>query len=194
MTKVCCDLCTFSEPSNINKYFAHLKTHLRNKEAVKCPFAGCSFKSSVLSTFTAHRSRYHRFSSLNGLRPELFVHHTLPNTVLEEEFVSHTEDSPSYDSLPDAEPVLENGEAIKSQLASLFLRMQTVLHVSNVAVQEVIDELFDIGDFAFKNIRNIIERVLEKNNSSADASVVTSLSDEIQSEISFKGGAFRYNA
>lgn len=154
VTKLCCDLCTFSEPSNINKYFAHLKTHLRNKETVKCPFADCSFKSSVLSTFTCHRSRYHRFSTLNSLRPELFLHHTLTNAVLEEEFVSDTQASPSHDSVPEAEaePNLKNGEAIKHQLASLFLRMQTILHVSNSAVQEVIDELFDIGDFAFKNI------------------------------------------
>lgn len=183
VTKLCCDLCTFSEPSNINKYFAHLKTHLRNKETVKCPFADCSFKSSVLSTFTAHRSRYHRFSTLNSLRPELFVQPIPTNAVLEEEFVSDSEASPSHDSVPEAEvePNLENGEAIKRQLASLFLRMQTILHVSNSAVQEVIDELFDIGDFAYKNIKSIIENVLEKNNCAADASVVTSLSDEIQS-------------
>ena len=57
VTKLCCDLCTFSEPSDINKYCAHLKTHLRNRETVKCPFADCSFKSNILSTFTAHRSR-----------------------------------------------------------------------------------------------------------------------------------------
>ena len=183
VTKLCCDLCTFSEPSNINKYFAHLKTHLRNKETVKCPFADCSFKSSVLSTFTAHRSCYRRFSTLNSLRPELFVHHPLTNAVLEEEFVSDTEASPSHDSVPEAEaePNLKNGEAIKLQLASLFLRMQTILHVSNSALQEVIDELFDIGDFAYKNIKKIEENVFEENNCAADASVVTSLSDEIQS-------------
>ncbi|XP_063763029.1 uncharacterized protein LOC134880193 [Eleginops maclovinus] len=181
VTKLCCDLCTFSEPSNIIKYCAHLKTHLRNRETVKCPFAGCSFKSNVLSTFTSHRSRYHRLSTLNSLRPELFVHHALTNAVLEEDSVSGTEASTSYDSVPEGVPPLENGEAIKRQLASLFIRMQTILHVSNSAVQEVIDELFDIGDFAYKNIKTIIEKVLEENNCAADASVVTSLSDEIQS-------------
>lgn len=56
--KLRCDLCTFSEPSDITKYYAHLKTHLRNRETVKCPFADCSFKSSILSTLTAHRSSY----------------------------------------------------------------------------------------------------------------------------------------
>ena len=66
-------------------------------------------------------------------------------------------------------------------MASLFLRMKTILHVSNSALQEVIDELFDIGDFAYKNIKKIVENVFEENNCAADASVVTSLSDEIQS-------------
>ncbi|KAL2101492.1 hypothetical protein ACEWY4_003253 [Coilia grayii] len=179
VTKLCCDLCTFSEPSNINKYFSHLKTHLRNKETVKCPFADCFFKSSVLSTFTAHRSRCHKFSTLSNLRPELFVHRTFTNTVSGEECVSDTEASFLCDS--EAEPDREYGEAVKRQLASLCLRMQTILHVSNSAVQEVIDELFDIGDVASKNIRGIIERVLEENNCAVDASVVTSLSDEIQS-------------
>lgn len=181
VTRLCCDLCTFSEPSNINTYFAHLKTHLRNKETVKCPFADCSFKSSILSTFTAHRSRYHKFSTLNSLRPELFVHHGHTNAVVEDVYVSDTEQSTSYDLIPEAEPDLDTGEAIKRQLASLFLRMQTILHVSNSAIQEVIDELFDIGNFAYKNIKEIIKRVLEENNCAADGSVVTSLSNEIQS-------------
>lgn len=59
--------------------------------------------------------------------------------------------------------------------------MQTILHVSNFAVQEVIDELFDIGDFACKNVKKIIEKVLKENICAADFSVVTSLADEIQS-------------
>lgn len=178
VAKLSCYLCMFSEPTDINKYCAHPKTHLRNKETVKCPFVDCSFKSSVLSTFTTHRSRYHESSTLNH-RPELFVNPTLTNAVLEEELISDTEAPPSYDSVPEAEPDLKNGEAIKRQLASLFLRMQTILQVSNSAVQEVIDELFDIGNFAYTNIKKIIEKVLEENNCPTDASVVASLSDQI---------------
>lgn len=181
VTKLCCDLCTFSEPSNINKYFAHLKTHLKNRESVKCPFVGCTFKSSVLSTFAAHRSRCHTFSTLNSLRPELCLDLTLTNEVIEEDSVSHSEVLPSYDTVHEAAPTLDNRESIKNQVASLFLRMQTILHVSNSAIQEVIDELFDIGETAPQNLKKIIEKVLQENNYVADASVVTSLSDEIQS-------------
>lgn len=59
--------------------------------------------------------------------------------------------------------------------------MQTILHVSNSAIQEVIDELSDIGEFANQNIKKIIQKVLDANNCVADASDVASLSDEIQS-------------
>ncbi len=200
VTKLCCDLCTFSEPSDINKYYPHLKTHLRNREIVKCPFADCSFKSSILPTFTAHRSRYHKFSTPNSLRPELCVDHTLTKRIVgvREDSVSDTEKSPSYDPIPEAEPLFENGEAIKNQLASLLLRMQTILHVSNSAIQEVIDELFDIGEFANQNIKKIIQKVLDANNCVADASVVASLSDEMKifepTEISFEAGAFGHRA
>lgn len=55
--------------------------------------------------------------------------------------------------------------------------MQTLLHVSNSAVQEIIDELFDIGEFAHQNIKTVIDKVLK---GIADASVVASLTGEIQ--------------
>lgn len=150
--KLRCYLCTFSEPTDISKYCAHLKTHLRNKKSVQCPFVDCSFKSSVLSTFTAHRSPYRRSSSVDHLRRDLFVNPPLTNAI-QEELIFDTGTIPSYDSElgaeSEAESDFDNGETIKRQLASLFLRMQTILHVSNSAVQEVIDELFDIGDFAY---------------------------------------------
>lgn len=59
--------------------------------------------------------------------------------------------------------------------------MQTILHVSNSAVQEVTDEFFDIGDFACENNKKIIETVFKENNYAIDASIIASLSEEIQS-------------
>lgn len=86
------------------------ETHLRNRETAKCPFAGCSFQSDV------QHSHYHKFATLNNLRPELFVPHTL-----EEDSFSDTEVSPSCDSMPEAEHSHENGEAINISLVSLLL-------------------------------------------------------------------------
>lgn len=180
VNKISCDLCTFSEPCDINKYFIHLKIHLRNREVVKCPFVGCFFKSNVLSTFTAHRSRYHKPSTLGNFRPELVAEHTVFVPVIEDDIVSDTEDILVTDSVFEAGSGLENGKAIQNQLGSLFLRMQTLLHVSNSAVQEIIDELFDIGEFAHQNIKTVIDSILKDNNCIVDASVVTSLIEELQ--------------
>lgn len=73
VAKICCELCTFSEPTNIQKYFLHLKKHLRNKETVFCPFGDYTFNSSVLSRFTVHRSHYHQSSTLEHFKPKLIV-------------------------------------------------------------------------------------------------------------------------
>lgn len=141
---------------------------------------GFFFKSSLLSTFTAHRSCSHKFSTLDNFRPKLLVQHTLSLSVVEEDFVSDTEEIYVSNCVPEAEPELENGKAIQNHLGSLFLRMQTLFHISNTAVQEIIDKLFEIGEFAHQNIKTVIEKVLKDNNCIADASVVTSLTDEIQ--------------
>lgn len=178
VTKLSCDLCSFSEPSDINKYFSHLKTHLRNRELVKCPFEGCLFQSSVLSTFTAHRSRNHKFSSFETFRPQLLVQLTGTAPLIEQGFVSDTVFESDF--VFEEEPECEHGKTIQNQLGSLFLRMQALLHVSNSAVQEIIDELFDIGEFAYQNIKTVIDKVLKDNSVTVDALVVASLTEELQ--------------
>ena len=57
--RIRCHLCDFEEPADVKLYFRHLGTHLRNKETVICPFNSCAFKSSVNSSFSSHKSRYH---------------------------------------------------------------------------------------------------------------------------------------
>ncbi len=73
VAKLCCELCTFSAPANIKQYFLHLKRHLRTRETVNRPFVGCSFKSRVFSTFTAHKSRYHHAATFVDFKPDLVV-------------------------------------------------------------------------------------------------------------------------
>lgn len=84
---------------------------MKNRECnvIKCPWF---FKSSLLSTFTAHRSCNPKFSALDKFRPELLAHHKLSLSVVEEDFVSDTEDIYVSDCVREAEPELENGKAI----------------------------------------------------------------------------------
>lgn len=60
-----CELCNFAETCSETQYFAHLKIHIHNKETVKCLFKDCSFKSSVYSTFRAHKSKKHHFCTVD---------------------------------------------------------------------------------------------------------------------------------
>lgn len=113
--------------------------------------------------------------------------------VVDDDFVSDTEDVLVADSVIEAGSGLENGKAIQHQLGSLFIRMQTLLHVSNSAVQEITDELFDIGEFAHQNIKTVIDNILKDNNCIVEASVVTALPKELQilnPLTSLKGGTF----
>ncbi len=71
-SNVNCDLCNFSEACSVSQYFAHLITHIKRKEPVRCPFQDCSFQTSVYSTFRAHKSKNHRHSTFKIFRTDLY--------------------------------------------------------------------------------------------------------------------------
>lgn len=132
-----CELCHFSEPCTLKQYFAHLGAHLKSKETVNCPFEQCQFKSGVYSTFTAHKSRYHCDSGFKKIRLELICDHSPAETSGEqiEDVVLLDYDNPLNEE--------DNGDSIKHRLVSLFLHMQTILHVSKSATQERVNELYE---------------------------------------------------
>lgn len=72
--KLRCQLCDFLEPCHDTEYFAHLQhRHLKDHQSVQCPFQGCSFESSVYSTFSSHKSKHHRDHNKTMFKPELMV-------------------------------------------------------------------------------------------------------------------------
>ncbi len=160
-----CELCTFSAPSNIKHYFLHLKRHLIKRETVNCPFVGCCFTSRVASTFTAHRSRYHQPSTFNNFKPELIIHCQSQASVNDEQDNFDLESPDVSVTEPDSQPTQKS---VERRIASLFLRLQAVLHVSKSAIQEIVDDLFDIGKCAGQITRESIENVLEKHNCTSE--------------------------
>ncbi len=52
------DLCPV-RCETLNRFYQHLKTHIREGRSVSCPFQQCDKSFSVVSTFTAHVSRKH---------------------------------------------------------------------------------------------------------------------------------------
>lgn len=141
--RVKCDLCDFSEPCRLRQYFIHLRGHLKNKEVVNCPYKQCSFKSNVYSTFTSHQSRFHSSSNFTDFRAGLVCENrplSLNDEVDSEE--AHEVDEPIFplDIVDDCAD--DDEDIIQRRLPSLFLRMQTLLHVSKSAIQEIIDVFF----------------------------------------------------
>lgn len=178
-----CDLCAFSETCGITQYFTHLKTHLKNRESVKCPFQNCSFQSRVYSTFHAHKSKKHQHCGVNFFRTDIYQACTpdLPdseNTAFEDN-PTHLDDldlSASLLSLPCEENVQD---LLHRKLASFFLRLQTVLHVSKAATQEIVNELTSIFTVAEEFTPNIIEDVLSKHNCAISDTVISAIKEII---------------
>ena len=161
--RIRCHLCDFEEPADVKLYFRHLGPHLRNKETVICPFNSCAFKSSVNSSFSSHKSRYHNSNSLQDFKAELLLgpptEHAEDNTHLaDENCVDVQSDDNEYS---DNERGNDIGEKIKGRLASLLLRMQAILHVSKSATQEIMNELTEISVLAGECSKNTVEAVLQ---------------------------------
>lgn len=159
-------------------YFLHLKRHLRTRETVNCPFVGCSFKSRVFSTFTTHKSRYHHTVTFDDFKPDLVVKCHTQAFVNDEE--DNLDDSVSSDLLlpeSDFQPV---HNSIQWQLASLLLRLQAVLRVSQSVIQEIVDDLFNVGERAGQISRQTIENILKEHNCTSEE-LTASLTEALQS-------------
>lgn len=73
-----------------------------------------------------------------------------------------------------------NGESIKHRLASLFLHMQQILHVSKSATQEIDESLYDIGTLAGECTKKSIENVLREHNCNYEGPLLALFTEVIQ--------------
>lgn len=167
-----CQSCDFSAPCTEAVFLTHLRsTHLKVNHRVQCPFNGCNFHTSVYSTFNAHRSKEHRTLDWRMFRPEIVAgnvtnemaqeYHEPPNDTSESE---DNEDSTNED-LHDLEKQLEHN------LAALFLKMQTVLHIPENTVQEVIKQLLQICELAQPLLHNAVKEILKPHTNVEDSVV-----------------------
>jgi len=170
-----CQSCDFSAPCTEAAFLTHLRsTHLKVHHRVQCPYNGCNFHTNVYSTFNAHRSKEHRTHNWRKFRPEIVAssvtnemvqeEHEPPNDTLE---LEDSEDSTNED-LNDLEKQLEHN------LAALFLKMQTVLHIPESTVQEIIQQLLQMCELSQPLLHNALKDIL-KQQTDVDDSVVEEL-------------------
>lgn len=147
-----CELCEFSDICSLTQFLKHLGRHLQNHERVHCPFSNCDFSSNNNTTFRAHKK--HRKQTLNDLCTSVCTVGSTGNefdTVSVSQSPSDQADDIQADShisdsnLEECEPILEH------KLAALFLCMQSQLHVSQSAFQQIIDNVNYILSIAKSN-------------------------------------------
>lgn len=129
--------------------FSHLRGHLKTKqnhETVPCPFKKCSYTINVYLSFNAHKSRTHGSDldfSDNVVSTEKVA---VPATADfdEERSLGEPEDVPAHPEDEICETSLLEAQLHK-KLASLFLKMQAILHVSERACQVIVAHLREIS-------------------------------------------------
>lgn len=172
---LCCELCDFSVPCTEADFFTHLRsTHLKVNQRVQCPYKGCNFHTDVYSTFNAHRSKKHRTDNWRMFKPEL-----VSGSVTDEmDQVEHVppNDPPDLEDSEDSnnDEVHDLGKQLKHNLAALFLKMQTVLHIPESSIQEVIQQLVQICELSQPLLHNSVKEIL-KQYTDIDDSIVRQL-------------------
>lgn len=190
--KLRCQLCDFLEPCQDTEYFAHLRRrHLKDHQSVQCPFQGCSFESKVYSTFSSHKSKHHRNHNETMFKPELVVRigsNENDDSIRDAQQCSHQMISEELDQDNVTDDV--SGEASETEiqdlaqqlehnLAALFLKMQTTLHIPETSVQEVIQQLCQIVHLSQPLLHKNVKAVLQKHFGHISESVVKDVVESV---------------
>lgn len=148
---------------------------------MQCPFLRCTFKTNICPTVSSHRSRNHKNCTLQDFR-------TLARAVTEEEIIdseqSNVEAGTSAHNIvePDnVEKIVEdvNSETLEHKLATLFLSMQTVLHVSRSATQKIVEDLHNLLSFSNIQTLNSVKVIFSKHKIEVNNSVLQEISHAI---------------
>jgi len=186
-----CELCEFKTVCSESRFFSHLGGHLRSHDTVRCPFTGCEYNTNKLTNFATHRSRKHKTHTTKDLRTSVITEDE-ENPGTEDEENPGAEPIVDFDDI-DAEPSSQavqdsetdlldcevDSETLEHKLASLFLCMQTVLHISKSAIRKIIEELRDILYFSKFLALNTIKDILVKHKIDTDLSILQEITNAI---------------
>lgn len=160
-----CQLCKFNDPCSENEFLLHLREHLKLMQKVQCPYLGCEFETNVYSTFNSHKHRLHNQEYSTGslqFKPGIAVQlcGTEENPSASSEDVTMEEEE-DYEQTPVDVSALDS--EIEHGLATLFLKMNTILHISESALQEIIHQIQEILHLSEPLMFTVIEEVLRRH-------------------------------
>ncbi|XP_065099819.1 uncharacterized protein [Paramisgurnus dabryanus] len=182
-----CPKCGFKQPFNYKTMLGHLRAHLKNHEMLDCPFKNCHYRSNVYSSFNAHRSRDHPDADAHFLdfKNDIILTETENPTMLGQVEAADSPENPPELESPDYssdQSSYDTGELqaqLKSNLSSLFLKMQCVLHVSETAIQDIIDNLVQIFLLSKPLVRDSIMMVLQEHEQSISDVLINELVEAV---------------
>lgn len=179
--KFCCLSCRFSESCTETDYFSHLhNAHLKVNHKISCPYKDCDFESSVYSTFKAHKSKAHKNNSWKRFKSEITgCDHDQDDA---QEQTSHADDMAEFEKA--IEEVSENDthdleKQLEHNLASLLLKMQTVMHIPESSVQEILQQLCQINKLTEPLMHNKVRATLNKYFDNIDDTVVSEITSAV---------------
>ena len=156
-----CPLCTFQQPFSESVLLSHIRTHLKKHETVVCPYKGCNYSTNVYSSFNTHKSRVHQASLASDFGSDIVYEHTQNLQATSSNVTIDLDEECPVQSTEMQDDTSKLKDQLKLNAASLFLKMQTILHVSNTATQEIVDHLNQIFSLSQPLIKDAINDVLQ---------------------------------
>lgn len=174
-----CQVCEFNEPCSENEFFTHLRKHLKLMQKVQCPYLDCDFETNVYSTFNTHKNRNHdqKYSTSSlQFKPGIAVQlcgteesTSVPAEPVPAEDVTSLEEEDLTDVGVD---VNDLNSQLEHNLASLFLKMQTILNISESALQEIIQQIGQVFQLSEPVMFSVVEEILRCHYPDIDNAVV----------------------
>lgn len=158
-----CPLCDFKQPFVERDMFLHLRGHLKLKQTVPCPFRDCTFKTNVYSTYNSHKCREHQNASDYDV--SVVVQNESNDSQDSDIEQNPTDLSDENDSTSVAHSSTDGlAEQLQYNLAAFFLKMQTILHVSERATQEIIEHVDQLFSLSEPLVKEAVTKILQKHN------------------------------
>lgn len=169
-----CPLCGLKQRFNDKTLFSHLRAHLKQHEMVDCPFKSCYYRTNVYSSFNTHKSRNRPDSDVLDFKNEIVLTETdspsMHSQIESDKAVSSQNlcelDTPDRNPLESRNDIGELQAQLRNNLASLFLKMHSVLHVSATAIQDIVDNLVQIFSLSKPLVRDSVIMVLREHDQS----------------------------
>lgn len=158
----------------------HLGHHLKNRETVQCPFLRCTFKTNTHSTFSSNKSWNQKYCLPKDFR-------TVQTTVTDENIICEQIESETATSAREIVRFNEvedigadvDSDTLEHKFDSLFSSMQTVLHVSRSATQNIAENLQNLLSFSNIQTFNSVKEILSKHKMYVNDCVLLEISSAV---------------